>query len=127
MVVRSKAILKFDNIIGAYKLDKPIYDSNNMVEKYISINDKEIYFCTESYGKLTNPYKEDTELDEIEIHDGFWIKVLMSYYFYCRECKNSEDIPILIDKEDYYWLEYNSNVDMDYNTDFHEMSNDWQW
>jgi hypothetical protein len=127
MLVRSKVILKFDDIIGAYKLDKPIYDSDNMVEKYISINDTELSFCTEKFGKLPNPYENNTELDEIEIHDGFWIKVLMSYYFYCRTCQDSEGIPILIDKGDYYWLDYSTTVDMDYNTDFHEMSNDWQW
>jgi hypothetical protein len=126
-MIKSKAILKFDENIGAYILDKPIYDSDDMIEIYIYINDDLIYFCEEKSNKLPDSYSHDIGLDEIEIYEVYWKNILFSYYFYCRKCINNGNIPILIDKNDYYWLEYTSDIDKDYNTDFHEISNDWQW
>ena len=139
----SSILFHFDESISMFRGDKPIFNSEDMVEKFISFEGSEEHRLERSYIGTSN------------VHGLIptYIQPMVFYYLtidgreimFCRDiwlrwCVNIEeefdDIEddnnaffILIDEGDYYWVEYirtNEDFDDD-NEDFNLLINDWQW
>lgn len=119
----------YDEEIGMFKMDKPIYDSQDMIEKYISCDNQKVEVVSienrtiESVNQRITFYEIESEGQMLLV--SLWLIPLRNqtndfYYF------------VLIDEGDYYWLEYtggdDEEIEIDWDRgDFKELTIDWQW
>jgi ribosomal 30S subunit maturation factor RimM len=116
--------LVFDESIKSHKVDKPIYDSQEMIEKYISFNEDEVMVVLKSGKRLSNYETVTLSFKEVDITNRKKAFISINLMGSCK----GEPIPILTDEGEYYWMEYITDDDIDWTLDFWtNLMSYWQW
>jgi hypothetical protein len=116
--------LIFDKGVGGYRgIDKPIYDSQDMVEKFISINQWRVKIVSNGESGVNEAW--DGDFDFQEVRDIYGSVVYISAMIMGILKSN---FPILRDEGDFYWMEWVDDDYLDWSCpQLVELMSYWQW